>query len=514
MHHDRPQDYVHDLAAAVSYLADRTHHLNDVDLEQPYSWRAHQEGVRFAMLGTYHELRELAVSLAAERQRQGRPLTRTQLALGQYNSAYRDLDAVLIGVTDEMYDREPAPNEWPLRYVLGHTVATERTFFTLVHYGRARQHNEQDLPAELPDGEADRVVIPIETLREMMDNEPMDKMRAFHAGLRERALTEFADMSDAELDGISVWWEGEPYSLEYRIHRFDAHLRQHTIQAEKTLEMLGTPVNEAKRLLWLIYNALAEVENMTIGAADIGREERESLAMQICTRADEVTMLIHRTEEMAEAVVGGDLGRVKELLAIEPRLANTLSPNRIPALLTALYHNRPEIAETFVEAGAELDIFSAAALGKLEAVQAAHEQWPGWINEFSRDGYTPLQLACFFGREPVARWLIEHGAGIHATARNEAAVQPVHAAAAGADHSLSILRLLLEKGADPNARQSGGFVPLHTAAQNNDLAMADLLLAHGADPTLANDAGKTPLDLAQEAGHEALIQRLRLGDEG
>jgi ankyrin repeat protein len=349
--------------------------------------------------------------------------------------------------------------------------------------------------------------MPWEEFRELMENKPMAELRAFHDGLRERALTEFADMSDAELDGPSIWWEGETYNLEYRIRRFDAHLRQHTIQAEKTLELIGRPPNESKRLLRLVYNALAEVENMTLGAADAGLDQRQALAEQICARADDVAMLVHRAWDLAEAVPQGKLDRVQELLSIDPRLANTLSPNRLPALMTALYHNRPEIAEALAAAGAELDIFSAAALGRLEAVQAAHEEWPGWIHEFSRDGYTPLLLACFFGREAVARWLLEQGANIHATAKNEMAVQPIHAAAAGP--SLAILTLLLERGANANARQSGGFTPLHTAAQNNDSAMADLLLAHGADPTLANDEGKTPLDLAQEAGHQELFERMK-----
>lgn len=504
----------HDLATAVRYLAIQTHNFSDVDLEQPYAWRAHQEGVRFALIGTYHELRELAVWLAAERQRQGLPLTRTQLALGQYNSGYRDLDAVLIAMTEEDYDREPAHNEWPMRYVLGHVAGGQRTFFALVHYGRARQHSQDELSAKLPDGEANRVTMPWESFNDLRENKPMADMRAFHDSLRERALTEFADMNDAELDGPSIWWEGEAYNLEYRIRRFDAHLRQHTIQAEKTLAMIGRPPNESKRLLRLIYNALAEVENMTIGAADIGLEQQQTLAETICTRADEVAMLVHRTWEMAEVVRQGSLERVQELLSIDPRLANTFNgiesvSNCVPVLMTALYYGRPEIAEALEKAGATLNIFSAAALGRLEAVQAAHQEDEDVIHLSSPEGYTPLLLACFFGREPLARWLIEQGADIHVTAKNDMAVQPIHAAAAKADQSLSILTLLLERGADVNARQGGGFVPLHTAAQNNDPAMADLLLTHGADPTLTNDEGKTPLDLALEAGHNEVVERLK-----
>jgi len=60
---------------------------------------------------------------------------------------------------------------------------------------------------------------------------------------------------------------------------------------------------------------------------------------------------------------------------------------------------------------------------------------------------------------------------------------------------------LLEHGAPPNARQQGGWVPIHAAAQNGDRAMVELLLRHGADVTLANDAGKTPAAVAREKGH-------------
>ncbi|HEX6385140.1 MAG TPA: DinB family protein, partial [Anaerolineae bacterium] len=223
------------LFQAVARMAELTHGFSDADLGQPWAWRKHDEGVRFALIGTYHELRELAVELAKRRAEDGPPVTRAQRALAQYLVAYRDLQAVLIGVTDEDYEREPAAGEWPLRYVVGHTAGTQRHFFTLVQYGLARQRDGQERPARLPEGETDRVTGSYEEFGEIMEKGSMADMLAFYDKLHQRTLNEFATITDEELTRPSLWWEGEAYSLEYRLHRFDAHLRQHTIQAEKTL---------------------------------------------------------------------------------------------------------------------------------------------------------------------------------------------------------------------------------------------------------------------------------------
>ena len=66
-------------------------------------------------------------------------------------------------------------------------------------------------------------------------------------------------------------------------------------------------------------------------------------------------------------------------------------------------------------------------------------------------------------------------------------MRPLHSAAAAGDAESA--RLLLEAGADPDARQAGGFTALQAAAQRDDEALAALLLRHGADPALRNDEG-------------------------
>lgn len=70
--------------------------------------------------------------------------------------------------------------------------------------------------------------------------------------------------------------------------------------------------------------------------------------------------------------------------------------------------------------------------------------------------------------------------------------RPLHRVAG--DGNLNLLRTQLEKGADPNQRNSQGETPLLAAAYRHDngTVVRELLTA-GADPNLADDDGNTPL---------------------
>ena len=71
-----------------------------------------------------------------------------------------------------------------------------------------------------------------------------------------------------------------------------------------------------------------------------------------------------------------------------------------------------------------------------------------------------------------------------------------------------IVTLLVNRGADVNARQHGGWTPLHAAAFNGDLPMTEYLVAHGADASVKSDDGKTPLDAAAEKDHARVVDWL------
>lgn len=495
------------LEQAVLRLADATQGLSDADVDQPWAWGPHAEGVRFALLGTYHELRDLAVRLADERRRAGLPPTMAQHALAHNHAANRDLQAVLLGVTPEMYDVVPAPSEWQLRYVVAHIVGATRHFLTLVDYALRRVRGASDLPVAMPDGTTDELLGPVDDLLDIMHNYGMPEMLAFYAVLHRRMLEDFVTITDAEMASPSLWWEGIEYDLHHRLQRFDAHLRQHTVQAEKTLLAIGHPPTEARRLLRLVYNALAEVEGVLLGAPETGQAACAALAAQIDARTARIGERLQTVRRLQTAVTTGDLTTINAILDATPELVNAQDNQRLPLILTARYHGQDAVVAALQEAGAALDIWSAAAIGRLDVVQTEVQAEPDAANTHGRDGFTPLQLACFFGHEPTARWLVEQGVDVDAVAQNPTRLRAVHAAAANG--SAAILSLLLAAGANPDAAQQRGFTPLHTAADNGNLEMAQLLLAHGADVTAVCESGQTPRDLALAKGHSALAELLR-----
>ena len=55
-----------------------------------------------------------------------------------------------------------------------------------------------------------------------------------------------------------------------------------------------------------------------------------------------------------------------------------------------------------------------------------------------------------------------------------------------------MVKLLLDRGAEPNAADQLGATPLHYAAVEGHKAVVQLLMSRGADPNLADHGGKIP----------------------
>jgi ankyrin repeat protein len=95
-----------------------------------------------------------------------------------------------------------------------------------------------------------------------------------------------------------------------------------------------------------------------------------------------------------------------------------------------------------------LSLFNAAGQGDVDAATAILDRHPALVNERGAIGDSGLRTALHFG----------------------------------SGHE-SIVRLLLDRGADPNVRDEGdNACPLHFAAERGDLAVVRLLVERGADP--------------------------------
>ncbi|MDB4681059.1 ankyrin repeat domain-containing protein [bacterium] len=67
----------------------------------------------------------------------------------------------------------------------------------------------------------------------------------------------------------------------------------------------------------------------------------------------------------------------------------------------------------------------------------------------------------------------------------------------------------LAAGADVNAKNDGGFTPLHYAASRRDKEIAELLIAKDADVNAKMEDGDTPLDWAIEINRTETADLLR-----
>jgi uncharacterized protein len=177
-------------------------------------------------------------------------------------------------------------------------------------------------------------------------------------------------------------------------------------------------------------------------------------------------------EALIEAAKLGDESAVREIVARTPGVLLQRLPSGESPLMAALYRGHLGIVAALIELGTEVDVFAAAATGRLAELTKALDH-PGAINAFSFDGWTPLHLASFFGQRDACRTLLDAGAAVQALSRNSLRNTPLHAAVAGRHTEVGLL--LLERGADPSIRDGGGCTPRLIAEENELTAVVDAM---------------------------------------
>jgi ankyrin repeat protein len=351
---------------------------------------------------------------------------------------------------------------------------------------------------------------------------------------------------------------------------FDATLAEYEQEAESLLRSLAAGDREAaSRFKWehpryrdeplsaVEPAALARSDAELVVAREHGFEDWSALAA--FARDVQRDGPARRYETAVEAMLAGDVERLRSMLRAHPELVRARSSRRHHATLlhyvaangTERQRTPPtavEIAKTLLEAGAEVDALAdmyeqrCTTMGLLvsssppaqaglqiplaemlldhgAALEGPESKWQ-----------SALMTALAFGFVDTARALVRRGAAVEflpaaaglgslADARRllpEADARSRHAALAlAAQHGhADVVRLLLDAGEDPSRYNPDGFhahsTPLHQAVWSEHMDVVRLLVERGARLDLRDTVYEgTPLDWAVYGKKHAIAEYLR-----
>jgi hypothetical protein len=155
------------------------------------------------------------------------------------------------------------------------------------------------------------------------------------------------------------------------------------------------------------------------------------------------------------------------------------------------------------------DLVAAARNGDLLMVRSLLDADPKSVLETNTEGETALHWACIKGQGQVAALLLEAGAEVNAKSRK--GWTPLHWAAYNGNRDL--VSLLIQRGAQVNAVNKELWTPLHVAVYEGNVDVVRLLLERGANAGAKDRSGITPFQTASE-NWRLMLEALSKADGG
>lgn len=230
-------------------------------------------------------------------------------------------------------------------------------------------------------------------------------------------------------------------------------------------------------------------------------------------------------EAIAEAIRSRDIEKVKTLLAKKPALFNAKDGNSNQPVHWATMTRQPAIIDLVLSYGADINAQRADGARPVQLVNGDYG-FRGWMKDFpvtpmeilnhlrSKGAYIDICTACAIGDMARVKELLDEDPSLANKVSDYVSYYigsgaPIKNAAARGH--IDIVRLLLERGADPNLPEEH-IAPrghaLHSAVCNGHIEIVKLLLEHGAYPNVPIESSADTLSAAIARDNKPMIELL------
>uniref|UniRef100_A0A8C6XGX5 Ankyrin repeat and sterile alpha motif domain containing 3 n=1 Tax=Naja naja TaxID=35670 RepID=A0A8C6XGX5_NAJNA len=152
-----------------------------------------------------------------------------------------------------------------------------------------------------------------------------------------------------------------------------------------------------------------------------------------------------------------------------------------------------------------LDLHTAASIGQYEVVKDSIERGEKDLDQKNRGGWTPLMYASYIGYDTVVRVLLQAGANVNMSTP-EGQTPLMLAASCGNECAAAFL---LQQGAELEMKDIHGWTALFHCTSAGHQQMVKFLLDSGANANCREPfCGYSPLMEAATSGHEIIVQYL------